>query len=64
MSLPGLPTPHAIGILVMTVIALVLFSREKIPLETSSLLVLSALTLLFELFPFSYGVFVRFVFSD
>jgi di/tricarboxylate transporter len=52
MSLPSLPAPHALATLAMTFIALALFTREKIPLETSSLLVLSALTVLFELFPF------------
>jgi Na+/H+ antiporter NhaD/arsenite permease-like protein len=37
----------------MTVLALYLFTREKIPLESSSLFVLVALVVGFELFPFS-----------
>jgi di/tricarboxylate transporter len=52
MDFPGLPNPHALATLLMTVIALGLFTREKIPLETSSLVVLSSLTVAFELFPF------------
>ena len=46
------PNAHAAGVLLMIVVALVLFSRERIPLETTSLLVLVALTLGFTLFPF------------
>ena len=38
--------------LCLTVIALILFTREKIPLESSSLLVLTGLAAGFELFPF------------
>ena len=41
--------PHAIGVLVLTLLALVLFTRDKIPLETSSLFVLVTLTAGFEL---------------
>ncbi len=52
MSLPALPNPHALATLAMTIIALTLFTRKRIPLETSSLLVLVALTVVFELFPF------------
>jgi di/tricarboxylate transporter len=37
----------------MVLLALVLFTREKIPLESSSLFVLLSLTLGFEIFPFS-----------
>ena len=44
--------PHAIAVLVLTVVALFLFTRERIPLETTSLVVLVALTAGFELFPF------------
>ena len=36
----------------LTIIALVLFTRDKIPLETSSLIVIVALTIGFELFPY------------
>ena len=52
MYFPDLPNPHAIAALAMTVLALILFTREKIPLETSSLFVLVALIIGFGLFPF------------
>jgi len=45
--------PHAIAVLGLTVLALILFTRDKIPLETSSLVVLVSLTAGFELFPYS-----------
>lgn len=48
----GLPNPHTLAVLALTVVALILFSREKIPLETSSLLVLAVLAIGFEIFPF------------
>lgn len=49
-----MPSPHAIAVMALTVLALILFTREKIPLETSSLFVLVALTLGFELFPYHH----------
>ena len=49
-----MPGPHAIGVMALTLVALVLFTREKIPLETSSLFVLVALTLGFALFPYQH----------
>ena len=52
MPFPAPPDPHAIGILILTVIALVLFTRENIPLETSSLLVIAILAVGFEVFPY------------
>lgn len=52
MNLPLPPNPHAVAVLALTAIALILFSREKIALETSSLMLLVALTVGFELFPF------------
>ena len=45
---------HALAVLLLTVLALLLFTRERIPLETSSLLVLVLLAVGFELFPFQY----------
>lgn len=45
--------PHAIASLVLTVVALILFTRERIPLETSSLAVLVLLALGFSLFPYT-----------
>ena len=53
MTIPSPPNVHAIAVLILTVLALILFTREKIPLETSSLLVLVGLAVGFELFPFS-----------
>ncbi|MEW8028457.1 MAG: SLC13 family permease [Candidatus Thiodiazotropha sp.] len=44
--------PHTLAVLSLTVVALILFSREKIPLETSSLFVLTLLAVGFELFPY------------
>ncbi|MBL4661143.1 MAG: SLC13 family permease [Alcanivoracaceae bacterium] len=46
------PEPHTIAVLLLTLVALILFTREKIPLQTSSLFVLCALILGFELFPY------------
>lgn len=53
MPFPPVPNPHSLAVLALTVFALALFSREKIPLETSSLLVLVVLTVGFELWPFA-----------
>ena len=51
--LPPLPDPHALAVLGLVVGALILFTRERIPLETSSLLVLIALVVGFEVFPYT-----------
>jgi len=51
MNLPPPPNAHSIAVLILTLVALVLFSREKIPLESSSLLVLVALTAGFHIWP-------------
>lgn len=45
--------PHAFAVLGLTVLALVLFTRQTIPLETSSLWILCLLVLGFELFPYA-----------
>jgi len=47
------PNAHATAVMLLTAAALLLFTRERIPLETSSLFVLVVLTLGFELFPFA-----------
>ncbi|BDQ33709.1 SLC13 family permease [Pseudodesulfovibrio portus] len=52
MILPPPPNVHALAVLALTGVALVLFSREKLPLQTSSLLVMVALIVGFEVFPF------------
>lgn len=53
MSFPVIPNEHALVVLLLTVAALYLFTREKIPLETSSLFILVLLVIGFELFPFA-----------
>tara|TARA_R110001583_G_scaffold49303_4_gene154333 strand:+ start:12333 stop:14162 length:1830 start_codon:yes stop_codon:yes gene_type:complete len=52
MNIPDLPSHHALAVLFITVLALYLFRREDIPLETSSLAVIAILCLMFSLFPF------------
>ncbi|MBT8449633.1 MAG: SLC13 family permease, partial [Gammaproteobacteria bacterium] len=52
MLLPELPNYHALAVMLLTVYALWLFSRDSLPLETSSLVILVLLTLGFTLFPF------------
>ncbi|MGB5598209.1 MAG: SLC13 family permease [Thiothrix litoralis] len=43
---------HTLAVLILTVVALFLFSRERIPLATSCLLILAALAVGFALFPY------------
>ena len=52
MGFPQVPNMHALVMLLMTGVALFLFSREKIHLESSSLAILVMLVVGFELFPF------------
>jgi di/tricarboxylate transporter len=47
-----LPNSHALAVMVLIFVALLMFTRENIPLQTTSLLVLVALTVGFTLFPF------------
>lgn len=53
--MPELPNLHALLVLILTGIALLLFSRERLPLETSSLMILVVLTVGLSLFPFHDG---------
>lgn len=53
MPIPPLPDLHALAILSLTVVALYLFTRPSIPLESSSLFVLVAVTLGFAIFPYT-----------
>lgn len=46
------PDAHGIGVLLLIVVALFLFTRERLPLETSSLFVLIILIVGFQLFPY------------
>lgn len=45
---------HSLAVMLLTLFSLFLFTRENIPLETSSLFILVALTLGFTIFPYSY----------
>ena len=49
------PDAHGVAVLLLTAVALVLFTRDKIPIETSSLGVLTVLVLGFHLFPYANG---------
>ena len=49
------PEPHAIAVMILTVAALYLFSRESIPIETSSLLVVAVLAIGFTVAPYERG---------
>ena len=52
MAFPDIPNAHALAVLLLTVLALFLFTREKFLLESSSLFILVTLIIGFELFPF------------
>lgn len=49
---PIIPDAHGIAVLILTVIALILFTRDQIPLESSSLAILIILVLGFTVFPY------------
>ena len=46
------PDAYGIAVLLLTAVALILFTRDRIPLETSSLTILTVLIAGFQLFPF------------
>ncbi len=50
---PITPDAHGIAVLLLTVVALYLFTRDNIPLESSSLAILILLTAGFQLFPYT-----------
>src|SRR5210317_465710 len=52
MDFPQIPNNHALAMLLMTGMALYIFSRERIRLESSSLAILVLVVVGFELFPF------------
>lgn len=54
-TLPELPDHHGLAVLALIVLAFVLFARERMPLETSCLIVLAALVLGFHVFPYESG---------
>jgi di/tricarboxylate transporter len=52
MTLPPLPDVHALAVLVLVLLALFLFTRESIAIETSSLFILAVLSIGFTVFPY------------
>ncbi len=52
MLLPVLPNYHALAVMLLTAFALWLFSKDDVPLETSSLVIMVLLALGFTLIPF------------
>ena len=48
--MPALPDAHAIAVIILTVVTLYLFARERIPLETTGFLVMITLVLGFYVF--------------
>ncbi|NND64848.1 MAG: SLC13 family permease [Gammaproteobacteria bacterium] len=50
---PALPDAHGIFALSLTIVALILFSRDRIPIETSCLFILIALTFVFTIWPYT-----------
>jgi di/tricarboxylate transporter len=44
--------PHAIGVMILIIVALVMYTRDSIPYETTSLFVLVTLIVGFQLFPY------------
>lgn len=50
--MPPPPDPHGIAIMLLAVVALFLFSRDRIPMETSALVVLGILIVGFQVFPY------------
>jgi di/tricarboxylate transporter len=51
-DLPANPDFHAYAVMLLFELAWILFASERVPLATSSLLILVSLALLFELFPY------------
>ena len=47
-----LPNSHALAVMILIIVALILFTRESIPLQTTSLVVLVTITVGFTLFPY------------
>ena len=53
--MPILPDSHGIFVLLLTPLALYLFTRDRLPLEASGLAILVILVLIFQLFPYQVG---------
>jgi di/tricarboxylate transporter len=52
---PITPDAHGLAVLLLTAVALFLFTRDRLPLETSSLAILIILVAGFQFFPYSNG---------
>lgn len=52
MLLPITPDAHGVAVLILTVVALFLFTRDQIPLESSSLAILIILVVGFAIYPY------------
>lgn len=52
---PVTPDIHGVAVLLLTALALFLFTRDRLPLETSSLAILILLVAGFQLFPYESG---------
>jgi di/tricarboxylate transporter len=50
--MPADLSPHALAAMLLTLTAFYLFSREKLPIETSSVLIIATLAIGFNLFPY------------
>jgi len=50
--LPITPDAHGVAVLILTAVALFLFTRDQIPLESSSLAILSVLVVGFAIYPY------------
>jgi len=52
---PVTPDIHGVAVLLLTAVALFLFTRDRLPLETSSLAILIVLVAGFQLYPYEVG---------
>ncbi|MGB5445051.1 MAG: SLC13 family permease [Psychromonas sp.] len=52
INFPALPDAHALAVLSLVLLALFLFTRESIAIETSSLFILAILSIGFSIFPY------------
>src|SRR5210317_1802049 len=48
----ALPNMHALAVMIMILVALILFTRDNIPMETTGLVVLVVLATGFQIFPY------------
>ncbi len=52
MPMQIVPNAHAVAVLLLIAVALFLFTRDRLPLETSSLAILITLVVGFQFFPY------------